>query len=216
MPFRRRYDEPWPRQDSAKSFSPARSAAITNPNALLSAIEQRHLWAYFHKDWIIEIRNLLRPQLSDGYHVFVESVELFTKWSLVIRRSPDQRLLADLEILSPSNKGLGNRTDLKKYLSKRDSYLEAGISFLEIDALLFGERLFPDALQHLKTFERNAWTAYLNGDLRRFRGYGWSPEQPMPQGPWQIDGGQTALINLEAAAVAASSFNRWDSLANPR
>jgi len=128
---------------------------MVNPNLLLAQIEARHLWAYFHKDWIVEIRRLLRPQLPDNYYVFIESetvlvspdglevaaksspdvaitqaehpgglvsnepegatvavvdleesVEIFNKYSLVIRRSPDQQLIAALEIVSPSNKGL--------------------------------------------------------------------------------------------------------------
>src|SRR5260221_3304754 len=44
-----------------------------NANLLLSAIEQRHLWAYFHKDWLLEIRRLLRPQIPAAYAVFIES-----------------------------------------------------------------------------------------------------------------------------------------------
>ena len=236
---------------------------MENPNNLLAKIETvRHLWAYFHKDWLLEIRQLLRPQLSSDYHVFIESetvlvspdnqdsddrtlpdlavthsgqhiasagnepagataavvelvetVELFSKYSLVIRRSPDQQLLAVLELLSPSNKGLGNRTDRGKYLRKRDDYLEAGISFLEIDALLKGQRLFLDPLKHLADYQRNAaWTAFLDDSGRRLRGYGWSAEQPLPKLPWWIDNRQVVLVDLDAAARAAFAFNQWESL----
>src|SRR5260221_6450682 len=44
-----------------------------NANLLLSAIEQRHLWAYFHKGWLLEIRRLLRPQIPAAYAVFIQS-----------------------------------------------------------------------------------------------------------------------------------------------
>lgn len=36
-------------------------------------IEAARLWAYFHKDWLLSIRSLLRPQLPPQYFVFVES-----------------------------------------------------------------------------------------------------------------------------------------------
>jgi hypothetical protein len=46
---------------------------MSNPNELLANIEQRHLWAYFHKDWLIEIRAEILKQLPEQYHVLVES-----------------------------------------------------------------------------------------------------------------------------------------------
>src|SRR6266550_3231530 len=46
---------------------------MPNPNQLLAKIEERHLWAYFHKDWLLEIRGQIRLQLPATYHVFVES-----------------------------------------------------------------------------------------------------------------------------------------------
>ena len=49
---------------------------MENPNALLSKIEAARLWAYFHKDWLLSIRSLLRPQLPPRYFVFVESETL--------------------------------------------------------------------------------------------------------------------------------------------
>jgi len=49
---------------------------MENPNTLLSKIEAARLWAYFHKDWLLSIRGLLRPQLPPQYFVFVESETL--------------------------------------------------------------------------------------------------------------------------------------------
>src|SRR6476661_2755344 len=141
---------------------------MATTNELLAKIEQKHLWAYFHKDWLIEIRALLLKQLPEEYHVFVESetvllsvesngvaaksepdvavarapghsaqrplqessatvalvefeepYELFTKYSLIIRRSPHNRVVAAVEMLSPSNNGLASRSDRDKYLVKR-------------------------------------------------------------------------------------------------
>ena len=42
-------------------------------NELLSKIETRMLWAFFHKDWLLQIRDLIRPQLPRQYAVFVAS-----------------------------------------------------------------------------------------------------------------------------------------------
>jgi hypothetical protein len=234
---------------------------MANPNDLLSAIEQKHLWAYFHKDWIVEIRNQLRQQLPDTHHVFVESetillapetdeivaksmpdlavaraptertaqkpestatiatvieydeaYELYNKYSLTIRRSPDKRVVAALEILSPSNKGIGNRFDREKYLSKRNSYLEAGINFLEIDALTEGESVVPHSIRKAASFERHVWTCFHDDGIRRLRAYGWNIDQPIPTLPWRVEGSLNVTVNLAAAAIAAFDFNKWQSL----
>jgi len=234
---------------------------MPNPNDVLAKIEQRHLWAYFHKDWLIEIRASLRKQLPQEYHVFVESetvllslgsngsivksqpdiavaradhaaskpaltessataavvefdepYELFNKYSLVIRRSPHDRVIAAVEMLSPSNKGLATRSDREKYLLKRDSYTEAGINFFEIDALIDGERLFPESLRKLQGFERNAWTALHDPNSRRVRGYGWNSNQRLPVVGWDVEQGVQVLVDLDQTARAAAEFNHWTKL----
>jgi hypothetical protein len=228
---------------------------VENPNLLLSRIEAAHLWAYFHKDWLLEIRTLLRPQLPPHYHVFVESeailvspdaaeiptpvmpdlavasaernhpagarssaqegtaavieldeaYEVVSKYSLLIRRSPENEVVAALELLSPSNKGIGSRLGA--------SFRESGVNFLEIDALTEGERAIPAGLTRLATFERNAWTAAFQAGRRRLRGWGWNVADPLPQIPWTIDEGQRVLVDLPAAFQAACEFNRWEQLA---
>jgi hypothetical protein len=234
---------------------------VTDPNLLLSQIEQRHLWAYFHKEWLIEIRASLLKSLPAEYHVFIESetvllsveanggvprtapdiavarnkdqsakaglqqsaasaaviefeepYELFTKYTLIIRRSPQNRVVAAMEMLSPSNKGIGSRTDREKYLFKRDSYAEAGINFLEIDALTEGERLLPDTLSPLRDYERNAWTALYDAQCRRIRGYGWNSNQRLPVICWEIERGVEGLIDLDQTARTALELNRWETL----
>jgi hypothetical protein len=236
---------------------------MANANELLAQIEARRLWAYFHKEWIAEIRRLVRPQVPANYSVFVESetillspegpdrrpvslpdlaiarsepatgespvqpasstaavieleepYEIFTRYSLVIRRSPDQQLVAALEMLSPSNKGIGSRVDMEKYLRKRDSYTEAGINLFEIDALKFGERLLPDGLSKLAAFERNAWTAFHHDGKRRLRGCGWNAADPLPVVPWQIEDDLHLTVDLDATARAAMEFNPWERLAS--
>lgn len=235
---------------------------MENPNVLLSRIEAGHLWAYFHKDWLLEIRTLLRPQLPPEYHVFVESeailvtpdaldvpapvmpdlavasaatgrvtsslpsaqegtaavveldepFEIVSKYSLLIRRAPENEVVAALELLSPSNKGIGSRLDRQKYLRKRDAFLEAGVNFLEIDALMRGERLYPPQLARLGSFERNAWGASFEAGRRRLRGWGWNSGDQLPFIPWSIDEGQRVMVDLLAAFSAACDFNRWEQL----
>ena len=46
---------------------------MTDIPELLTRIEQKRLWAYFHKDWLLQIRELLRPQLPRELAIFVES-----------------------------------------------------------------------------------------------------------------------------------------------
>jgi uncharacterized protein DUF4058 len=234
---------------------------MPHPNILLAKIEEHRLWAYFHKDWLLEIRRLLRPQVPPTYSVFVESetillspesqeplspsmpdlavarsvadtginqshtttttaavieleepYEIASRYSLLIRRSPDQQIVAALEILSPSNKGVGSRLDCEKYLHKRDSYTEAGISFLEIDALTSGNRILPDSLRRLASFGRNAWTSFHHDGVRRLQGYGWNSEDRLPVMPWQIEGDLRLIVDLHATAAAALEFNPWESL----
>jgi hypothetical protein len=236
---------------------------MDNPNHLLARIENRHLWAYFHKEWLIEIRALLLKQLPQEYHVLVESetvllsleangnvaktapdvaiataqeysakalvqetaataalieidepFELFSKYTLIIRRSPQTRVVAAVEMLSPSNKGLASRADRDKYLLKRDSFAEAGVNFLEIDALVTGERLLPESLSALSDYERNAWTALYHGDSRRLRGYGWNSNQRMPVVRWEVEAGVETLIDLDQTSRTALELNRWPLLAD--
>ena len=231
-------------------------------NLLLARIEAAGMWAYFHKDWLLEMRKLLRPQLPAEYHVFVESetilvtpdaaepptvtlpdlsvataqarsaqhreaasrqvtaatieldepCELFNKYALVIRRAPDNAIVAALELLSPSNKGVGSRLDRDKYLRKRDAFLEAGVNFLEIDALVEGDRLLPAGLRNLASYDRNAWTALHRQGRRTMRGFGWNASNPLPVIPWRVEEELEVVVDLPAAMAAASEFNRWEGL----
>jgi hypothetical protein len=233
---------------------------VDESNALLSRIEAAGMWAYFHKDWLLEIRKLLRPQLPPEYHVFVEPetilvtpdeppvstlpdlsvatatpparttrqpasievtaatieldepCEVFSKYALVIRRTPKTTIVAALELLSPSNKGVGNRFDRDKYLRKRDGFLGASINFLEIDALTEGERLLPWSLRNLTAHQRNAWTALHRQGRRTLRGLGWNADEPLPILPWQVEEQLEVVIELPTAMADAREFNRWNEL----
>jgi len=235
---------------------------VDNPITLLTKIEQASLWAYFQKDWLLQMRQLLRPQLPEEFHIFVESeailisrddpvpvtsvlpdvsvaqrssnaeqtetrisseatsavievdepFETFSQYTLLIRRAPENLVVAALEILSPSNKAVGNRLDQGKQLRKRDALLEAGVNLLEIDALLQGERKLPASLDDLARYDRNTWTAAHLDGRRRLRGWGWNREEPLPNVPWNVATGADVLISLALALEQAREFNRWDDL----
>jgi hypothetical protein len=235
---------------------------MESPNTLLSKIEAAGLWAYFHKDWLLSIRNLLRPQLPAQYFVFVESetllvspdaeeasfavlpdvsvaraerhadtagrrqpsgataavleldepCEVFCRYMLLIRRAPENQVVAAFELLSPSNKGLGNRWDREKYLRKRSAFLEAGVSLLELDALVKGERVLPASVKYLARFPRNAWSAFHHDGRRSWRGWGWTEEDPLPVIPWTIEYDLEVLVDLAEAMEDACHFNRWEDL----
>lgn len=236
---------------------------MENPNVLLKRIEQARLWAYFHKDWLLQIRSLLRPQLPPEYHLFVESeailiaptefdtpspllpdvavsrsetprhatesirsmkgtaavieveepCEIDTTYSLLIRRAPENHVVAALEILSPSNKGGSNRFDEQKHLRKRSSMLDAGVQLMEIDALLQGQRDLPAPLtERLSQFARVAWTVAHFDGRRTYRGWGWNEPDPLPAIPWFVDGHVEVCVDLSDSLSQASDFNQWSDL----
>lgn len=230
-------------------------------NELLTQVEAKSLWAYFHKDWLLQIRGALRLQLPVEYYVFVESevillapeaesppastlpdisvardqpetsndreplhtgtlatieveepCEVFTKYVVLIRRAPENHVVAAIELLSPSNKGISSLIDKERYLRKRAGYFEAGINLLEIDALVNGEAVTPPSLNDLNTFERRAWTTFHTPGQRRWRGWGWNAEDAPPTIPWSVEEGISVLVDLNLTAAEAQQFNQWDQL----
>lgn len=145
-----------------------------------------------------------------------ETWESETHYSLVVRREPDNQVVAAMELLSPSNKGLGNRLDRERHLRKRDEYLDAGISLLELDPLLHGERDVPEPLARLTEYQRIAWTAYHLEGRRKYRGWGWNQAEPLPQIDWRIDATQTPILDLSHTLAAAIEFNRWEGFVADR
>jgi hypothetical protein len=141
-----------------------------------------------------------------------EPCEISSKYTLLIRRAPQNYVVAVLEMLSPTNKGVGNPFDREKYLRKRDGYLQAGINILEVDALLEGQRLFPALLSELGRFDRNAWVAYHADGKRRLRGWGWNEPDALPVIPWMVEQSLEVLVDLPMALEEACEFNRWEDL----
>ncbi len=233
---------------------------MSSANELLDRIEATRLWAYFHKDWLLQMRILIRSQLPSEFSIFVESeavlispvdgsglsavapdlavvrpeaktiassavpaatatvveveetCELFQQYSLLIRRAPENRVIAAAELLSPTNKGVHGELEKEKYLRKRLLYLEAGINLLEIDALCGGSRLLPHAVERLADFERNAWSVCHDVDRRRYRGWGWNAADPLPTLSWPIEPTRQVIVNLDEAFRQACEFNPWERL----
>ncbi len=232
-----------------------------NPaNQLLERIEAGRLWAYFHKDWLLQIRGLIRPQLPEEFSVFVESeavliapanlervtpiapdlavaridtvdasvavfgqpttavvdveeaCELFHQYRLVIRRVPDNQVVAAAELLSPTNKGVFGELDKTKYLRKREQYLDAGVNLLEIDALRAGDRLLPHATERLAEYDRNAWSVSHDAGRRRYRGWGWNNADSLPTITWPIESSRQVIVDLAEAFRQACEFNPWERL----
>lgn len=232
-----------------------------NPaNQLLERIEAGRLLAYFHKDWLLQIRGLIRPQLPAEFSIFVESeavliapsdnehltpvapdlavarsepvlttmssfgqpttavvevdepCELFHQYRLVIRRVPDNQVVAAAELLSPTNKGVFGELEKSKYLRKREQYLDAGVNLLEIDALQRGDRLVPHATERLAQYDRNAWSVCHDTDRRRYRGWGWNNSDPLPTVTWSIEPTRQVIVDLSEAFRQACEFNPWERL----
>lgn len=229
-------------------------------NALLARIESSQLWAYFHKDWLLQIRSQIRPQLPRAYSIFVESeailvapaagepamsvqpdisvarpegltdhsaaaaagaaavveveepCELVTSYTLLIRRAPENRLVAVAELPSPSNKVVHGVWDRDSFLRKRHQYLESGVNLLEIDALTGGERMFPQSLASLSQFSRCAWSAFHDNGRRRWRGWGWNDIDPPPSIAWRVEGNLSVSVDLGETIRQAAQFNPWESL----
>lgn len=143
-----------------------------------------------------------------------ELCELQTQYSLIVRRAPEEQFVAACELLSPTNKGVHGSLEKERYLRKREQYLLAGVNLLEIDALVGGERLLPLSVSGLASYERSAWTTLHRGDRRRWRGWGWNAQEPLPTVAWSIEEQVDVNVDLAASIRAACEFNEWDRLAS--
>jgi len=141
-----------------------------------------------------------------------EPYSIETRYWLTIRRSPGQEIVAVMELLSPSNKGIGNRLDRQKHLRKREEYLNASVNLLEIDALVEGERDLPPSVSQLKGYQRSVWSVTYQDGRRRFQGWGWNLPDPLPTIQWQIDSGHSVRVDLGKTLADAAAFNDWESM----
>lgn len=145
-----------------------------------------------------------------------EAIETETQYSLAIRRSAEGELVAALELLSPSNKGVGSRTDLDRHRRKRETMLAAQVNLLEIDVLQQGERDLPPNLTRLHDCARVAWSAHHQPGKRTYRGWGWNDDQAPPTLHWRVDAAHELTLPLADSLAAAARFNDWERLLQPR
>jgi len=101
----------------------------------------------------------------------------------------------------------------RKYLRKRDEYLAAAVSVLEVDGLLEGERLLPHPLTALGGYARNVWTVHHRDGHRSWRGWGWNDDDEPPTIDWRIEEDVVVEMSLAGALDRAVAFNPWERIA---
>jgi Protein of unknown function (DUF4058) len=91
-----------------------------------------------------------------------------------ILHQPDRRLVAVLELLSPTNKG----THYGKYLEKRDDVIQTPAHLVELDLLISGRK--PPMREPLPAGQLHVFIS--RGDERpKSKVSGWSIRQPLPR-----------------------------------
>lgn len=93
-------------------------------------------WESFHAAYIDEIGRQLAPKLRPKY---LARVERSPKRSIAILDVVERRLVAAIELLSPSNKRVGGGRE--EYLQRRETFLVGNAHLIEIDLLRRGTRL---------------------------------------------------------------------------
>ena len=125
------------------------------------------------------------------YQAVVPAVDKEKRRWLEVRRRDDKRIVAHLELLSPSNK----RQDRAAYVAKRAALMRSDTHFLEIDLLRGGRRLpmenVPDSAYYALVARAGGWpksTVWIFG-LR----------DPMPTIPVPLaDGDPDVPLDLQA------------------
>ena len=107
-----------------------------------------------------------------------------------------RRAVASIELLSPTNKDAGS-TGERKYLAKRESALNGGLHWIEIDLLRAGRRppmsvALPDRYDYLSYIAQatpSGWVHYA---------YTWTVRQPIPTIPIPLLGKDVAQLDIGA------------------
>jgi hypothetical protein len=137
-------------------------------------------------------------------------------WIEIRRRDwPDRddrmgsRIVAVVEVVSPSNKGIFGERDLRKFLAKRRDYLLSTVSYTEIDLLVVGQRELPSAVEKLAEHSLIAWSSQVRECSRHYWAWGWEPNHPLPTIALPLDYPHTCSIDLGACYGQAYQTNRW-------
>ncbi|NUQ63292.1 MAG: DUF4058 family protein [Pirellulales bacterium] len=148
--------------------------------------------------------------------------EFEQSWIEIRRRDwPDPRdplgarVVAVLELVSPSNKGSYGKGDLRKFLAKRQDYLLSTVSYTEIDLLRQGVREVPSAVENVAEHAWIAWSTQVQEHSRRFWAWGWDQGEKSPTIVFPLDFPYTHSLDLAATYERAYHINRWPHRLQP-
>jgi hypothetical protein len=104
------------------------------------------VWHHFHVAWIVRLSDALEAVLPAGYYAMAEQhlsrkagdVPALQRRTLTIRHSSDDRIIALVEILSPSNKK--TTADVAEFVEKACAAIRAGIHVVLVDLFAPGKR----------------------------------------------------------------------------
>ena len=135
-------------------------------------------------------------------HVLLEE-ETHERWIEILHR-PERALVTVLELLSPANK---EQPGFRRYLDKRNGFLEHPVHLVELDLLLGGQRLpLRDPLP-----PGDYYALVSRGDHRPdCQVYAWSLRQPLPHLPIPLRAPDPDLtIDLQAVFTTAYDKGRY-------
>jgi hypothetical protein len=185
-------------------------------------IEACGAWSVFHYSFISECQRYLNRWLPGNYVATLgDRIELVSEEDLgllvrqdiewldepkqlyvQIRRVPEQNVVTEVELLSPSNKRKGGE-DRAAYLAKRRVLFHHGVNLVEIDLLLAGERLkmrqqLPQG--HYYAFVTHARAAH-ECDV-----YGWNVRSKLPTIPVPLKEGE-GEVSLDLGSVFQATYD---------
>ncbi|MDB5331237.1 MAG: hypothetical protein JWP03_2388 [Phycisphaerales bacterium] len=133
----------------------------------------------------------------------VEVLDLPKQPYVEIMYLPEERVVTDIEVLSPSNKRAGSK-DRLAYLTKRKNLLVHDVSLVEFDLLLGGERL---ELQ--EPLPQGDYFAFVTRSIRPHECdvYNWSVRDPLPTLPIPLRT-EDGEVLLDLAAAFVQSYDR--------
>jgi hypothetical protein len=144
-----------------------------------------------------------QPSHHSGAVAYAEGVEPWSSDSrhlLVLRDLSGGVVVALLEILSPTNKGVYARADFEAFLERRHRLLSGSLAYLEIDAVPSGTRWLPRCIEsELTSYHGVAWSSLPDAAGRRFQGWAWADEGPLARIPWDL--GQHGLLDVDLDAT---------------
>jgi hypothetical protein len=124
---------------------------------------------------------------------------------LMLHDLSGEKVVAVLEVLSPTNKGYYSNADLEAFRDRRHRLLSSDMSYLEVDAVPTGTRWLPRSLLELEKHAGVVWTSVpCSGGERRFEGWAWSAGGPLPRVPWDLGSHGSVDVDLEATFAEAA------------